>query len=35
MGYIKHHAIAVTSGIEQPIKEAHTKAKSIFKLKNW
>ena len=31
MGYIKHQAIAVTIGIEQPIKEAHTKAKSIFK----
>lgn len=30
MGYIKHHGIAVTSGIDELIKEAHTKAKSIF-----
>jgi hypothetical protein len=31
MGHIKHHGIAVTSDIDQLIKEAHTRAKSIFK----
>lgn len=31
MGYIKHHAIAVTSSIDELIKEAHNIAKSIFK----
>jgi hypothetical protein len=31
MGHIKHHGIAVTSGIDELIEEAHTKAKSIFK----
>ena len=31
MGYIKHHGIAVTSSIDELIKEAHTQAKSIFK----
>ena len=30
MGHIKHHGIAVTSSINELIKEAHTKAKSIF-----
>lgn len=30
MGYIKHHGIAVTSCIDELIKEAHTRAKSIF-----
>lgn len=29
MGYIRHHAIAVTSG-GMEIKKAHTKAKKIF-----
>ena len=31
MGYIKHHGIAVTSDIDELIKQAHTQAKSIFK----
>ncbi|WP_439132501.1 hypothetical protein [Polaribacter sp.] len=31
MGYIKHHAITVTSSIDELIKEAHSKAKDIFK----
>jgi len=31
MGYIKHHGIAVTSSINELIKEAHAQAKSIFK----
>lgn len=31
MGYIKHHGIAVTSCIDELIKEAHAKAKSVFK----
>ena len=31
MGYIKHHGIAVTSGIDELIKEAHTIAKKVFK----
>ena len=31
MGYIKHHGIAVTSGIDELIKEAHTQAKRVFK----
>ena len=30
MGYIQHHAIIVTGNIEEHIKEAHEKAKSIF-----
>ena len=31
MGYIKHHAIAVTSGIDDLLKKAHDKAIEIFK----
>ena len=31
MGIIKHHAIVVTSDIDEIIKEAHIQAKSIFK----
>ncbi len=31
MGHIKHHGIAVTSSIDELIKEAHDQAKSIFK----
>ncbi len=30
MGYIRHHAIAVTSGIDELLKKAHDKAKLIF-----
>lgn len=30
MGYIKHHAIAITSGIDELLKKAHVKAKEIF-----
>lgn len=30
MGYIKHHAIVVTSVCEEDIKKAHEKAKKIF-----
>lgn len=30
MGYIKHHAIIVTSWQNEKIKEAHQKAKEIF-----
>lgn len=31
MGYIKHHAIIVTGSNDDQIKEAHAKAKEIFK----
>ena len=31
MGYIKHHGIAVTCGIDEILKEAHIQAKRIFK----
>lgn len=30
MGYIKHHAIAITSFHEELLKKAHNKAKQIF-----
>ena len=30
MGYIRHHAIIVTSGIDDLIELAHAKAKEIF-----
>jgi hypothetical protein len=30
MGYIKHHAIVVTTSIDELIKTAHEKAKEIF-----
>lgn len=30
MGYMRHHAIVVTSDIEKLIAEAHEKAKEIF-----
>ena len=29
MGYMRHHAIVVTSGIEDLIKEAHAKARDL------
>lgn len=31
MGYIRHHAIAVTSWNDELIKKAHEKAMQIFK----